>query len=30
MLGWGKSEEAMAMIMDSVARYDDKYLRVGP
>ena len=30
MLGWHKSEVAMTMVMESIARYEAKYLRVGP
>jgi hypothetical protein len=30
MLGWGKSEVAMAMIMESIGRYEAKYLQLGP
>ncbi len=30
MLGWQKSEEAMKVIMESIARYEEKYLAVGP
>ena len=30
MLGWHKSEVAMEMVMESIARYEAKYLRVGP
>ena len=30
MLGWSKSEVAMAMVLESIARYEAKYLRVGP
>jgi len=29
-LGWHKSEVAMAMVMESIARYEAKYLTVGP
>jgi inorganic pyrophosphatase len=28
--GWGKSEEAMKVITDSMTRYDDAYLKLGP
>ena len=30
MLGWEKSDVAMKMIMESVGRYSDKYLKQGP
>lgn len=29
-VGWGKSDVAMQVITDSVARYAEKYLKVGP
>jgi inorganic pyrophosphatase len=29
-LGWSKSDAAMRMVMDSIARYDAKFLRDGP
>jgi inorganic pyrophosphatase len=29
-LGWEKSEVAVQIVIDSIARYEDKYLRVGP
>jgi inorganic pyrophosphatase len=28
--GWGKSDEAMKVIKDSIARYDAGYMRLGP
>jgi inorganic pyrophosphatase len=28
--GWGKSEGAMKVIKDSIARYDAAYMRLGP
>jgi inorganic pyrophosphatase len=28
--GWGKSEEAMKVIKDSIARYEAAYMRLGP
>ena len=28
--GWKKSDEAAKVIMDSIARYDATYLRLGP
>jgi inorganic pyrophosphatase len=28
--GWGKSDEAMQVIRDSIVRYDETYLTVGP
>jgi len=30
IIGWEKSEVAMQVISDSVRRYEEKYLRVGP
>ena len=30
IVGWGKSEEAMRLILRSIAQYDRKYLTVGP
>ena len=30
IVGWGKSEEAMRLIVRSIAQYDDAYLTVGP
>ncbi len=30
VLGWEKSEVAMQVILDSIRRYEDAYLRVGP
>lgn len=30
VLGWEKSESAMEVVMDSIRRYDETYLRVGP
>ena len=30
ILGWEKSEIAMRIIQESIARYDEKYLHVGP
>jgi inorganic pyrophosphatase len=30
IVGWEKSEVAMRVIQDSILRYEDKYLRVGP
>jgi inorganic pyrophosphatase len=30
IIGWEKSEVAMKVITDSVVRYEEKYLRVGP
>jgi len=29
-VGWGKSDVAMQVIMDSIVRYAEKYLKVGP
>ncbi len=29
-VGWGKSDVAMQVIMESIARYAEKYLKVGP
>ncbi len=29
-VGWGKSDVAMQVIMESIARYTEKYLKVGP
>jgi hypothetical protein len=28
--GWEKSESAMRVIKDSITRYADKYLKLGP
>jgi inorganic pyrophosphatase len=28
--GWGKSDQAMRVITESIDRYNDEYLRVGP
>ncbi len=30
IVGWEKSEVALAVINDSIARYEEKYHRVGP
>jgi inorganic pyrophosphatase len=30
IVGWEKSEVAMAVIQDSIERYEEKYLRLGP
>jgi inorganic pyrophosphatase len=30
ILGWEKSDVAMALVLESMARYEDKYLKVGP
>ena len=30
ILGWEKSEVAIAVIQDSITRYEEKYLRQGP
>ncbi|HEX8724567.1 MAG TPA: inorganic diphosphatase [Gemmatimonadaceae bacterium] len=30
IVGWGKSEEAMRLILGSIAQYDRKYMTVGP
>lgn len=30
IVGWEKSEAAMSVIQDSIDRYEEKYLRVGP
>ncbi len=30
IVGWEKSEVAIQVIMDSIDRYEEKYLRVGP
>jgi inorganic pyrophosphatase len=30
ILGWGKSEEAMRVIDESIARYAARYLALGP
>jgi inorganic pyrophosphatase len=30
ILGWEKSDVAMALILESMQRYDDKYVNVGP
>ena len=29
-MGWGKSDEAMRIVLESMKRYDDAYLTVGP
>lgn len=29
-VGWGKSDVAMQVVMESIARYAEKYLKVGP
>jgi hypothetical protein len=29
-VGWEKSEVAIKVILDSIERYEEKYLRVGP
>jgi len=28
--GWGKSEEAMKVIVESIKRYEAEYMQVGP
>ena len=30
ILGWEKSDVAMALVLESMTRYEDKYLKVGP
>jgi hypothetical protein len=30
VLGWEKSEYAMQVVAESIRRYEDTYLRVGP
>ena len=30
IVGWEKSEVAMRVVMESIARYADKYMAVGP
>ena len=30
VLGWEKSEYAMQVINESIKRYEDTYLRIGP
>lgn len=30
ILGWGKFEEAAIVIQDSISRYDERFLQVGP